>query len=122
MVDRINRGGFIGIKLIVYACANDICNFHFYGNNLKNEKNSKLLEECKKQILQQYLYLINEAEKQKDIAAANRLKATYTEKYGRNILISKPQHDDKFFRHFFLCFAAILALILFIILISLSRL
>lgn len=86
------------------------------------DKGSRLLEECKKQILQQYLYLINEAEKQKDIAAANRLKATYTEKYGRNILISKPQHDDKFFRHFFLCFAAILALILFIILISLSRL
>lgn len=117
-MDSIYREALSLYKQCEYEKAYDILS----SSQCLNEKDSKLLEECKKQILQQYLYLINEAEKQKDIAAANRLKATYTEKYGRNILISKPQHDDKFFRHFFLCFAAILALILFIILISLSRL
>lgn len=62
------------------------------------DKESRLFEECKKLILQQYVYLINEAEKRKDIAEANQLKAMYIQRYGRNNLISEPQHDDKFFR------------------------
>ena len=61
------------------------------------KKGHLLLEECKKQILQQYVSLINEAEKQKDISEANRLKAMYVEKFGKNSLISEPQHDNKLF-------------------------
>ena len=45
-----------------------------------DDKESRLLEECKKQILQQYRYLINEAEKQKNIGEAKRLKAMYFKK------------------------------------------
>lgn len=56
-----------------------------------------MLEECKKQILQQYVYLIDEAEKRNNIGEANLLKAMYIEKYGKSSLISESQHDDNFF-------------------------
>ena len=82
------------------------------------DRRNLLLEECKRQILQQYVYLINEAEKRKDIGDANQLKAMYIEKYGKNNLISEPKHDDKFFKQFFLYFVLIL-FILFAILIYL---
>lgn len=61
------------------------------------KKGHLLLEECKKQTLQQYVSLINEAERQKNISEANRLKAMYVEKFGKNSLISEPQHDNKLF-------------------------
>ena len=63
---------------------------------LDDKSHRLLLEECKKQILQQYIYKINEAKFNKDIAKANQIKVMYTEKYGKNELISKPE-DDKYF-------------------------
>ena len=46
------------------------------------DKGSRLLEECKRQILQQYIYLNNESEKEGDIGKANLLRRIYTFNYG----------------------------------------
>ena len=62
-------------------------------NNL-DEKSQKLLEECKKQILQQYVYLINDYEGKWKTNKANELRERYIQKYGNNSLISKPEDDD----------------------------
>ena len=87
-----------------------------------DDKESRLLEECKKQILQQYRYLINEAEKQKNIGEAKRLKAMYFKKIKGNSLISEPQNEDYLSRNnqiflLFIC-AFILMLIIFFIVAS----
>lgn len=81
------------------------------------DKESRLLEECKRQILQQYIYLINESEKEGDIGKANQLRRIYTFKYGKSDKISEIKEDTEYANKIFLFFVAFiwgLLLILFL--------
>lgn len=78
------------------------------------DKGSRLLEECKKQILQQYIYLINESEKEGDIGKANQLRRLYTFKYGESNEISELKEDTEYAKKIFLLFASLIIGLLFI--------
>lgn len=50
----------------------------------KNREETALLNECKNQIIQQYIYLIRESINQSEIEEAQRLKKEFYNKYGFN--------------------------------------
>lgn len=79
-----------------------------------DDKESRLLEECKRQILQQYIYLINENEKEGDIGKANQLRRIYTFKYGKNNKMSEIKEDTEYAKKIFLFFAVLIIVLLFI--------
>ena len=86
------------------------------------DKGSRLLEECKKQILQQYIYLINESEKEGDISKANQLRRIYTFKYGENDEISELKEDTEYVKKlYFLFIIAFGGLLLILFLISIRK-
>ena len=78
------------------------------------DKESRLLEECKRKILQQYIYLINESEKEGDIGKANQLRRIYTFKYGESNEISEFKEDTEYAKKIFLLFASLIIGLLFI--------
>ena len=86
------------------------------------DKGYRLLEECKRQILQQYIYLINENEKEGDIGKANQLRRIYTFKYGKSDKISEVKEDTEYAKKIFLLFVTlILGLLLILFLISIRN-
>ena len=54
---------------------------------LSTLREKKLLEQCQKQILEQYCYLINESIRQKDYRSAKSIKDEYQAKFGKNYKI-----------------------------------
>lgn len=79
-----------------------------------DDKESRLLEECKRQILQQYIYLINESEKEGNIGKANQLRRIYTFKYGESSEMSELKEDTEHAKNLFLLFASLIIGLLFI--------
>ena len=76
-----------------------------------DDKESRLLEECKRQILQQYIYLVNESEKEGNIGKANQLRRIYTFKYGESNEMSELKEEpdyEKIFFYFSAFFAGLL--------------
>lgn len=87
-----------------------------------DDKESRLLEECKRQILQQYIYLVNESEKGGDIGKANQYRRIYTFKYGKNDEMSEIKEDTEYAKKIFLFFIAfILGLLLILFFISIRK-
>lgn len=86
------------------------------------DKGYRLLEECKRQILQQYIYLINEKEKEGDIGKANQLRRIYTFKYGKSDKISEIEEDiEHVKKNVVLFIALILGLLLILFLFSIRK-
>ena len=56
-------------------------------SSLSTLREKKLLEQCQKQILEQYCYLINESIRQKDYRSAKSIKDEYQAKFGKNYKI-----------------------------------
>ena len=77
-------------------------------NILKQEENQlysiqerQLFEQCKKQVTEQYYYLINDSIRQEDYLNANALKNEYKVKYGdnpriANIVVPKKEASTSF--------------------------